>query len=206
MSKAKIKHIKKKLISNFDVENSKKMQTKQRFFCCYCFNKNNNKNHSPIEQKTLPDTIQLMRTCSCLWRSKSMHKHQTIIGTKSFQKKLSQKCIQDNHCCCCCRECYKLTFSVLLSQSCLDMWGLFYNLGFSRCAFYVAGSQEFRCRCPRRWAVRQVIKSAFETSGRLMPTWQLVNRDQNDHFIPHQMKASDGNSWRSTLYSNRRAV
>lgn len=41
--------------------------------------------------------------------------------------------------------------SALLTQRCLDMRGLFCNLGFNRCGFYVAVSSAFSCCCPHRW-------------------------------------------------------
>lgn len=62
------------------------------------------------------------------------------------------------------------TLTILLAQRCLGMWGLFYNFDFNRCALYVAVSPEFRCGCPYSGAVRQIVKVAFETFGRLMQT------------------------------------
>lgn len=57
--------------------------------------------------------------------------------------------------------------SVLLTQRCLDTWGLYYNLGFNRCAFYVAGSPEFRCRCPHRWGRKAGHKTCLWNFGRI---------------------------------------
>lgn len=59
------------------------------------------------------------------------------------------------------------TLSILLTQHCLDMWGLFYNLGFNRCGFYVAGSPEFRCCCPHRWGRKAGHKTCLWNFGRI---------------------------------------
>lgn len=53
------------------------------------------------------------------------------------------------------------TSRVLLTRRCPDTRGLFCNLGSNRCAFYVAGSPEFRCRCPHRWSCKAGRKTCL---------------------------------------------
>lgn len=98
------------------------------------------------------------------------------------------------------------TWSVLLTRRCLDTRGLFYNLGFNRCAFYVAGSPEFRCRCPRRWGRKAGHKTCLWNFGRInvdmtvkrAEIWTAYLFDTHTHThtcycsVSHQMKVRDG--------------
>lgn len=111
--------------------------------------------------------------------------------------------IQDNHCFCCCGERRKLYFECIINSMLPGHAGAVLQLGFNRCAFYVAGSPEFRCRCPHRWGRKAGHKTCLWNFGQINAN--MTAREQRSEQLtssahPHvyysvseQMKT--GNGW-----------